>query len=220
MPAPAAPTTDSNDPCAPAALQSYQATYSDVYNRWSVALIAAGRANPADLKAPVDQLQSLADEFAAIEAPACAQQANSETSQAMKQIIEGYQSLMSGKDVGQMVSHGIDMLSLARARVNALPEQLAPTATALPTETQVPTITPTATAVPTDTPTATATPEPRNGVIDSKIVQVFDSPTATAPIKSLVRGTRVLVFELQKGRLHIKVGELEGWVSQGAVVIR
>jgi hypothetical protein len=214
-----AATVDSTDPCAPAALQSYQQSYADVYNRWSVALIAAGRANSADLKGPIEQLELLADEFAKIDSPACAQQANTETTQAMKQIIEGYQGLMAGRDIGQMVSHGIDMLSLARARVNALPEQLAPTTTPPPTDTPVPTKTPTATPIPTSTPTATATPEPRGGVIDSKIVQVYDSPTSTTPIKSLARGTRVLVFELQKGRLHIKVGNIDGWVSQGSVVI-
>jgi hypothetical protein len=200
-------------------LQQYQKTYSDVYNRWSVALISAGSASPSDLKSPIEHLQSLSDEFAKLETPTCAQQASAETTQATKQIIEGYQSLMAGKEVGQMVSHGIDMLALARARVNALPEQLAPTPTAVPTDTPVPTSTPTATPIPTSTPTATPTPEPRTGVIDSKIAQVFDSPDGTAPVKSLARGTRVLVFELQKGRLHIKVGDVDGWVSQGTVVI-
>jgi len=218
-PAPVA-TVDSNDPCAPAALQKYQKTYSDVYNRWSVALISAGSASPADLKSPIEDLQSLSDEFAKIETPTCAQQASAETTQATKQIIEGYQSLMAGKDVGQMVSHGIDMLAVAHARVNALPDQLAPTATPVPTNTALPTLTPTATALPTSTPTFTPTPEPRSGVIDSKLAQVFDSPTANAPIKSLGRGTRVLVFELQKGRLHVKAGNIEGWVSQGTVVIQ
>ena len=217
-----APATDivSADPCGPTELQAYRASYSDIYNRWSVALIAAGRARTEDLKTPIEQLQGIADEFAALSSPECAQQANAETSQAMNQIIEGYQSLMTGKEVGQMVAHGIDMLSLARARVSALPDQLAPTATPAPTDRPAPTVTPTATATPTSTPTATPTPEPRNGVIGSKIAQVFDSPSSNTPIKTLVRGTRVLVFEVQKGRLHIKAGAIEGWVSQGTVVIR
>jgi hypothetical protein len=215
-PAAAAPA----GPCADTDLQTYRAAYSDIYNRWSVVLIAAGRARAEDLKAPVEQLQAISGELEKLSPPACAQQANAETGQAMKQIIEGYQSLMAGKDVGQMVSHGIDMLALSRARVNALPEKLAPTATSMPSETPAPTQTPTATPVPTSTPTFTPTPEPRNGVIDSKLAQVFDSPSANAPIKSLARGTLVKVFELQKGRLHIKVGNIDGWVSQGTVVIR
>jgi hypothetical protein len=57
-------------------------------------------------------------------------------------------------------------------------------------------------------------------VIDTKNAQVFESPTSTTPIKSLPRGTRVLVFELLKSRLHIKAGDVEGWVSQGAVAIQ
>jgi hypothetical protein len=57
-------------------------------------------------------------------------------------------------------------------------------------------------------------------VIDSKLAQVYDSPSSTTPIKTLVRGTKVLVFELQKGRLHIKTGDVDGWVSQGTVLIQ
>jgi hypothetical protein len=57
-------------------------------------------------------------------------------------------------------------------------------------------------------------------VIDSKLAQVYDSPSSTTPIKTLVRGTKVLVFELQKGRLHIKTNNVDGWVSQGTVVIQ
>jgi hypothetical protein len=209
-----------NDPCGPTDLQAYRAAYSDIYNRWGVALVAAGKARPEDLKTPIQQLQTISGEFAALKPPACAQQANSETAQAMNQIIEGYQSLMAGKQVGQMLTHGIDMLSVARARINALPETLPPTATLAPTNTPAPTVTATATATPTSTPTATPTPQPRNGVIDSKIAQVYDSPSSNAPIKSLPRGTRVLVFELQKGRLHIRAGNIDGWVSQGTVVIR
>src|SRR6185295_12399933 len=112
------------------------------------------------------------------------------------------------------------MLALSRDKVNALPGTLAPTPTFAPTITSLPTVTPSPTVTPTSTATATPTPAPRSGVIVSKIVQVYESPTSTAPIKSLVRGTRVMVFELQRGRLHIIAGKTEGWVSQGAVVIQ
>src|SRR5262245_42297914 len=159
--------------CAPTDLQAYRAAYSDIYNRWSVALVTAGKACPEELKTPIDQLQSISGELASLKSPVCAQRATDETAQAMKQIIEGYQSLMTGKEVGQMLTHGIDMLSVARARVNALPDELAPTATRAPTNTPEPTKTPTSTPEPTSTPTTTPTPEPRNGVIDSKLVQVY-----------------------------------------------
>ncbi len=76
------------------------------------------------------------------------------------------------------------------------------------------------TSTPTNTPIPSATPEPRNGILDSKNVPIFDSPSGTTPIKTLPRGTAVLVFELQKGRLHIKSGDVDGWVSQSAVIIQ
>jgi hypothetical protein len=215
-----APVAASADPCAQTDLQAYRAAYSQLYNRWGVALIAAGKARPEDLQTPIGQLQSISSELTALKPPTCALRANDETAQAMRQIIEGYENLMAGKEVGQMLSHGIDMLSVARQRVNALPADLAPTATQVPSATPVATNTPTSTPEPTSTPTATPTPEPRNGVIDSRIVQVYDSPSSTTPIKTLVRGTKVLVFELQKGRLHVKAGDIEGWVSQGTVVIQ
>jgi hypothetical protein len=216
----AAPAPVAADPCAPTDLQNYRAAYSELFNRWGVALIAAGKARPEQLGTPIGQLQSISGELASLKPPTCAQQANAETAQAMKQIIQGYENLQAGKEVGQMLSHGIDMLSVARARVNALPAELAPTVTTAPTNTPLPTTPPTNTPLPTNTPTATPTPEPRNGVIDSKVVQVFESPSSTTPIKSLARGTKVLVFELQKGRLHIKAGDIEGWVSQSTVVIK
>jgi hypothetical protein len=216
----AVPAAASADPCAPTDLQAYRAAYGQIYNRWGVALIAAGKARPENLQTPIGQLQTISSELVALKPPVCAQRANDETAQAMKQIIQGYENLAAGKDVGQMLSHGIDMLSLARDRVNALPGDLVPTATQVPTKTPLATSTPTSTPEPTSTPTATPTPEPRNGVIDSRIVQVYDSPSSTTPIKTLVRGTKVQVFELQKGRLHIKAGNIEGWVSQGTVVIR
>src|SRR5690349_13791067 len=105
-PAPAATSAASAGPCSPSELQAYRAAYSDVYNRWGVALIAAGKARPEDLKTPIEQLQGISSELSTLRPPACAQQANAETTQAMKQIIEGYQSLMAGKEVGQMLSHG------------------------------------------------------------------------------------------------------------------
>ncbi|HET9222728.1 MAG TPA: hypothetical protein VFO07_09500 [Roseiflexaceae bacterium] len=216
----AAPVAASADPCSPTDLQSYRAAYSELYNRWGVALIAAGKARPEELRTPIGQLQSISSELTTLKPPQCAKRANDETAQAMKQIIEGYESLLAGKDVGQMLAHGIDMLSVARSRVNALPEELAPTATQPPTNTPVATNTPTNTPEPTSTPTATPTPEPRSGVIDSRVVQVYDSPSSTTPIKTLVRGTKVLVFELAKGRLHVKADDIEGWVSQGAVIIQ
>jgi hypothetical protein len=208
------------EPCAATDLQAYRAAYSDVYNRWGVALVAAGKVRPESLKSSIEQLQNISGELSKLNPPTCAQQANAETSQAMKQIIEGYQSLMAGKEVGQMLSHGIDMLSVARARVNALPEVLQATPTFVPTAAPAATNTPLATVTPTSTATATATPLPRNGVIDTKNAQIYETPSGTAPIKTLPRGTRVTVFELQKGRLHIKAGTVEGWVSQSVVVIK
>jgi hypothetical protein len=219
---PAAPTAAANaaDPCGAAALQSYRSDYSDIYSRWSMAMITAGRAQPADLQVPIEQLQSISTELMALEPPECAVQANNETAQAMQQIITGYQSLQGGKTVGQVLTAAIDMLALARDRVNALPGELAPTHTPAPTPSMLPTLTPVPTSTPTSTPLPSPTPEPRNGIIDSKNAPIFDSPTATTPVKTLARGTAVLVFELQKGRLHIKAGDVDGWVSQSAVIIQ
>jgi len=218
-PAPA-PTAAAAGPCDLATLQSYRASYSDIYGRWSIAMITAGKARSADLKTPIEQLQNISAELTALSPPQCAQQANVETAKAMQQIIAGYQTLMEGKDAGSVLTSGIDALALARDKVNALPEALAPTHTPAPTVTPLPTSTPIPTKTPTSTPTPSPTPEPRNGIIDTSKAQVFESPTSTTPIKTLVRGTRVLVFDLQKGRLHIKAGELDGWVSQGAVLIQ
>jgi hypothetical protein len=39
-------------------------------------------------------------------------------------------------------------------------------------------------------------------------------------VKTLLKGTAVLVFESQKGRIHIRAGDVEGWVPQGAVLIQ
>jgi hypothetical protein len=208
------------DPCSPADLQAYRGAYSDILGRWSVALVAASKAPPASLKTPISQLQAISSELTGLKPPLCAQQANVETAQAMKQMIEGYQDLMAGKDVGRTLSDGIDMLALARAKINALPGTLAATPTFVPTLAALPTLTSTPTPTATSTPTQTPTPEPRNGVIDVKQSQLFETATSTVPIKTLFRGTRVLVFEAQKGRVHIRVGQVEGWISQGAVIIQ
>jgi hypothetical protein len=215
-----APSTAATSACELATLQSYRASYSDIYGRWGLAMITAGKAQPTDLKTPIEQLQNISAELTALSPPQCAQQANAETVQAMQQIIAGYQTLMEGKNAGSVLTSGIDSLALAHDKVDALPDALAPTRTPAPTVTRLPTSTPVPTKTPTSTPTPSATPEPRNGIIDTRNAQVFDSPSGTTPIKTLVRGTRVLVFDLQKGRLHIKAGEIDGWVSQGSVLIQ
>ena len=97
-PAPAATAASvAADPCAPTDLQSYRAAYGDIFNRWSVALVAAGKAQPESLKTPIEQLQSISGEIATLKPPLCAQQANAETAQAMKQIVEGYQNRMAAR---------------------------------------------------------------------------------------------------------------------------
>jgi hypothetical protein len=222
--APTAAAAVAADPCGQAALQVYRTSYNDIINRWGAAAIRAGNAQAADLKTPIADLQKIADELAALAPPACAQQAHSASVEAMRSTIGGYQNLMAQKDVGSTIRNGIDMLADARVRVNALPGQPAPTPTALPTFTPAPTFTPpptftpTPTTTPTATPPPTATPEPRNGVLSSK-AQVFETSSSTNPVKTLLKGTAVLVFEAQKGRIHIRAGNVEGWVSQGAVLI-
>ena len=208
------------DPCAPEALQAYRIAYNTITDRWSAALIEAGQASIQDLKIPIDQLQQIHDALAALTPPECARHAHDVTMQAMKQTIEGYRNIMAQKDAGQMIRTGIDMIAGARDQVNALPGTPVPTATPAPTNTPLPTYTPLPTATPTATPSATPTPAPRPGVISSRQAQLFDSPTSTTPIKTLLRGTEVLVFELQRGRLHVRAGDSEGWVSQGAVQLR
>jgi hypothetical protein len=139
--------------------------------------------------------------------------------------LRGYQDLSAQKNVGATIRNGIDLLADAQLRINALPGQPAPTPTDLPTNTPAPTVTPapTSTPRPTNTPTATplptATAEPRKGVLSSK-AQVYETATSDNPVKTLLKGTPVLVFEAQKGRIHIRAGDVEGWVSQGAVLIK
>ena len=210
--APAVPPTSaaSADPCAAEALQSYRAAYGDILGRWNNALIEAGRTRPENLKGPIEHLQGIAAELNALTPPPCARNAQA----------EGYQSLLAQKAIGDSLRNAIDLLARAQAEVAALPGTPVPTATPVPTLTPLPTFTPLPTVTPTNTPTPTATPQPRAGVISSKQTQLFASATSTTPIKTLFRGTAVQVFELAKGRLHIRVGSTEGWVSAGAVQLR
>jgi hypothetical protein len=50
--------------------------------------------------------------------------------------------------------------------------------------------------------------------------QMYETSTSTAPIKTLEKNTAVLVFETQKGRIHIRVDDVDGWVSPGSVIIK
>ena len=219
----AAPPTQAaltNDLCAPAALRSYQAAYTDLIDRWGDVVILAGQAKPADLQGPIDTMQTLVNELANAKPPACAQQAHAQSIEAMNMSISGYRNLKDEKDVGATLREAIDMLSSARVRITALPGTPEPTATALPTLTPAPTWTPAPTAQPTATPEPTATPQPRNGVVGSSRTQVFETPTSNTPVKTLLKNTPVLVFELQRGRLHVRAGDIEGWVSQSSIVIK
>src|SRR4051812_23879723 len=71
-----APVAASADPCAPTDLKIYRAAYSELYNRWGTALIAAGKARPEDLQTPIGQLQSISSELSTLKPPMCAQRAN------------------------------------------------------------------------------------------------------------------------------------------------
>lgn len=206
-------TAATNDPCATRALDTYRTHYNDIVSRWGSVIVTAGNTPPTSLGPQIDQMLRIAGELASLRPPICAQQAHLETAEAMKLSIEGYQKLMANQEVGDTLQNSIDLLDLARARVGALPNTLPPTATPEPTNTPLPTPEPTATPMPT------ATPEPRAGVIISKVAQVFETSESTNPFKSLPRDTKVLVFELVKGRLHIRAGDIEGWVSQSAVQI-
>ncbi len=212
------------DPCGDAALQAYRRSYNDITGRWGAATVQAGKVPPADLKQPIEELQKLVDELAAVTPPACAQPAHSASVEAMRTTLRGYQDLFAQKDVGATIRNGVDLLADARLRINALPGQPAPTPTDLPTNTPEPTVTsaPTLTPRPTNTPTATplptATAEPRMGVLSSR-AQVYETATSNNPVKTLLKDTPVLVFEAQKGRIHIRAGDVEGWVPQGAVLI-
>jgi hypothetical protein len=211
--------SDANDPCAASALQAYRLQYNGIIDRWGSAVLIAGQTKAPDLQAPIDSLQQIAGDLNTLKPPACAAQAHAETLAAMQMSIGGYQDLLAKKDVGSTLRTAIDQLAGATAKVAALPGTPVPAPTAAATATLVPTWTPMPTAAPTATPQPTATPEPRNGVIAGR-TQMFDAPGSTTPVRTLAKDTAVLVFELQKGRLHIRVNGVDGWVSQGSVVIR
>ena len=222
--APTAAPVAAADPCGDAALQVYRKSYNEIIGRWGTATVQAGRVPPADLQQPIEELQKLIDDLAAVTPPACAQPAHSASVEAMRTTLRGYQDLFAQKNVGATIRNGVDLLADAQLRINALPGQPAPTPTDLPTNTPAPTVTsaPTFTPRPTNTPTATplptATAEPRKGVLSSK-AQVYETAVSLNPVKTLLKGTPVLVFEAQKGRIHIRAGDVEGWVPQSAVLI-
>jgi hypothetical protein len=222
--APTAVPVAAADPCGDAALQAYRRSYNDIIGRWSSATVQAGKVPPADLKQPLDELQKLINDLAAVTPPACAQPAHIASVEAMRTTLRGYQDLFAQKNVGATIRNGVDLLADAQLRVNALPGQPAPTPTDLPTNTPAPTVTsaPTFTPRPTNTPTATslptATAEPRKGVLSGK-AQVYETAISNNPVKTLLKGTPVLVFEAQKGRIHIRAGDVDGWVPQGSVLI-
>jgi hypothetical protein len=213
------------DPCGAAALLTYRQAYNDIVGRWGTATVQAGRVPPADLQQPIEELQKLVDALAAVTPPACAQPAHSASVEAMRTTLRGYQDLLAQKNVGATIRNGVDLLADAQLRINALPGQPAPTPTDLPTNTPAPTVTsaPTFTPRPTNTPTATplptATAEPRKGVLSSK-AQLYETATSNNPVKTLLKDTPVLVFESLKGRIHIRAGDVEGWVPQGSVLIK
>ena len=208
------------DPCGADALRAYRNTYNDIIDRWGDAALKAGRAQAGDLNAAIGDLQKIAAEMGKLQAPACAQPAHAETLDAMQMSIQGYQTLLAQKNAGTAIRDSIDRLSDARTKVAALPGTPLPTPTAAPTNTPLPTFTPLPTVTPTFTPQPTATPLPRKGVISSKTAQAFETSTSTQPIKTLLRGNEVQVFEAAKGRIHIRMGDLDGWVPQSSVIVK
>jgi hypothetical protein len=221
---PAAPTAPpqaaSADGCGEESLRAYRNTYNTIIGRWGDAAIKAGQAQPSELQPVIQEMEQIVGEMAGLQPPACAQPAHAESLEAMRLAISGYQTLLAQKDVGTKISDSIDLLADARGRVGALPGTPEPTPTVLPTMTPMPTFTPTPTATPTATPVPTATPEPRRGVIISKTAQVFETATSDQPIKTLLRDTQVLVFESAKGRIHVRAGDVDGWISKSAVVVQ
>ena len=221
---PAAPTTPpqaaSADGCGEEVLSAYRTSYNSIIDRWGEAAIKAGQVQPSELQPVIQNMEQIVGVMAALQPPACAQPAHAESLEAMRLAVSGYQTLLAQKDVGSKIRDSIDLLADARDRVSALPGTPEPTPTALPTMTPMPTFTPTPTATPTSTPVPTATPQPRPGVIISKTAQVFETPTSDQPVKTLLRDTQVLVFESAKGRIHIRAGDVEGWVSKSAIVIQ
>ena len=208
------------DPCGGDGLRAYRNTYNNIIDRWGDAALRAGRAPPAELNGAIGELQKIATEMGKLQPPACAQPAHAETLEAMQMSIQGYQTLLAQKNAGSAIRDSIDRLSDARVKIAALPGTPLPTPTAEPTFTPQPTFTPLPTVTPTFTPVPTATPLPRNGVISSKTAQAFETATSTQPVKTLLRDTPVLIFEAAKGRIHIRAGDFEGWVSQSSVIVK
>jgi hypothetical protein len=215
-----APAASDADPCGAEALLAYRVAYNDIIDRWGDAVLKAGEAATADLPPAIAEMQKVGDEMAGLQAPACAQPAHAESVEAMGMAIDGYKTLLAQQDAGTKIRDSIDLLADARNRVAALPGTPEPTPTAAPTATPLPTFTPMPTATPTSTPTPTATPLPRTGVIRSSTAQVFETSESTQPVKTLLRDTVVDVFEAAKGRIHIRAGDIEGWVSQSSVIIQ
>jgi len=208
-----------DDPCAPQALKEYRVQYNRLIDRWGDAILVAGQSKATDLQEPIKSLQQIADELNSITPPPCAEQAHADSIAAMQMSIGGYQDLLAKKDVGSTLRIAIDKLAVARTKIAALPGTPVPAPTLLPSSTPLPTWTPKPTTAPTDTPLPTATPEPRQAVIAGR-TQMYETSTSTAPIKTLEKNTAVLVFETQKGRIHIRVDDVDGWVSPGSVIIK
>jgi hypothetical protein len=211
--------SQTNDPCAPEALKAYRLKYNRVIERWGSAVLVAGQAKAAELQEPINSLKQIADELNSIQPPPCAEQAHAESIAAMQMSIGGYQDLLAKKEVGTTIRTAIDKLALATSKVAALPGTPVPAPTLLPSNTPVPTWTPEPTAPPTATPLPTATPEPRQAVTANR-TQMYETSTSTAPIRTLEKNTAVLVFEIQKGRIHVRVDGVDGWVSSSSVIIK
>jgi len=214
-----AATSNTDDPCGPDALKAYRLKYNSVLERWGSAVLVAGQVKADDLQKPIDSLKEIAGELDNIQPPPCAQEAHKETIAAMQMSIGGYEDLLAKKEVGTTIRTSIDKLALATAKVAALPGTPVPAPTLLPSSTPIPTWTPEPTPEPTATPLPTATPEPRQAVMAGR-TQMYETSTSTAPIKTLEKNTAVLVFETQKGRIHIRVDDVDGWVSPGSVIIK
>lgn len=209
-----------DDGCATTALLDYRRKYNGLMTRWIDAIVLAGQSKATDLEASIGSLEQLSGELSKLTPPECAKQAHGESLEAMQMSIGGYRDLMAKQAVGSTLRDAIDKLAAARGKVAALPGTPVPSPTVLATSTPLATWTPLPTAQPTATPAPTATPLPRNGTIASSRVQVYETPTSDTPIKTLLKGTVVQVFEVQKGRAHIRVGDLEGWVPQSSVVVQ
>jgi hypothetical protein len=215
-----ASASSDGDPCGTTALGAYRNTYNSIIDRWGDAVLAAGQASKAQLQPAIASLEKIAGEMEGLAAPPCAAPAHAESLEAMRLAINGYQTLMAQQDAGTKIRDSIDLLADARIKVAALPGTPEPTPTVPPTSTPLPTFTPVPTITPTATPEPTPTLMPRIGILTSKTVQVFETSTSTQPIKTLTRNTEVEVYEAAKGRIHIRIGSLDGWVSQSSLVMK